>query len=670
MTVIDVSEVVDGVETSAVALAAPLSREHLWGLLVEAAEIEHNLMCCYLYAAFSLKESVDEDLSSQELDAVRGWRGMIMGIAIEEMGHLALVSNILSSLGAPAHFARQNFPVPPGYHPAGVVVKLAPFNPETLDHFIYLERPETVDASDGAGFEPAAAYSRVSSAPRLTAAATDYATVGQLYSTIGAGLRRLATELGEDQLFVGDEAHQLGPDVLAMEGLTTVRCLRTAEAALAFIVHQGEGSDPAEETSHYWRFLAVRDDYREKLALRPGFQPARPAAHSPVMRKPLSSDGRVWVQNEAAASLLDLGNAIYTHSLRCLSLAYAGVEKPVQRILIEAGVALMRELTTVGSRLTTLEAGNEKPQVTAGLSFATSRSAAALTPTPGSLAALIERTQEIGLRAQALAVGDASLRTVALAMTQLAQRLQHVRMKVRGEAPDGQSGLGGGDTFVAPPTEEVPAATGAKAEVVQGEHLELIFDAERCIHARHCVLTQPQVFQANVKGPWLNPDAATVEAMVTVAHLCPSGAVQYRRKDGGPEEGVPLVNLVQLRENGPLGVRGAIVLDGRSVGFRATLCRCGASQNKPYCDGSHKTVGFLASAEPDTRASEALDVRDGPLAIDPETNGPLVVTGNLEVCSGTGRTIDRTESVRLCRCGGSANKPFCDGSHRTIGFRS
>jgi hypothetical protein len=138
----------------------PSSREQLWGLLAEAAEIEHHLMCCYLYAFFSLKEDVDEDLSEAELALVRRWRGEILGVAIEEMSHLAMVCNILSALGAPAHLAHQNFPVSPGFHPAGVVVKLTPFDPHTLQHFIYLERPHGSEVADGKGFEPPQQYQR------------------------------------------------------------------------------------------------------------------------------------------------------------------------------------------------------------------------------------------------------------------------------------------------------------------------------------------------------------------------------------------------------------------------------------------------------------------------------------------------------------------------------
>jgi CDGSH-type Zn-finger protein len=178
------------------------------------------------------------------------------------------------------------------------------------------------------------------------------------------------------------------------------------------------------------------------------------------------------------------------------------------------------------------------------------------------------------------------------------------------------------------------------------------------------------VFRANTPGAWIFPDAATTEELVTVAHMCPSGAIGYRRHDGGAEEAPPPVNLIQLRENGPLGVRANIVLDGEPIGMRAVLCRCGASKHKPFCDGSHNESHFRASGEPDSVESAALPVRDGPLNIDPEIDGPLVLSGNVEICCGTGRTINRMTSARLCRCGGSSNKPFCDDTHRRNGFRS
>jgi len=160
------------------------------------------------------------------------------------------------------------------------------------------------------------------------------------------------------------------------------------------------------------------------------------------------------------------------------------------------------------------------------------------------------------------------------------------------------------------------------------------------------------------------------EALVRVLSRCPSGALSYRRKDNGPPEQPPPVNLLNVRENGPNAFRGALRVAGREVGFRATLCRCGASKNKPFCDNSHKSLPFVATGEPETRESEPLAARDGPLVIEPQKDGPLEVSGNLEICSGTGRTIDRVTRARLCRCGGSRNKPFCDNTHLRIGFKS
>lgn len=649
----------------------PATREQLWAILFEAAEIEHNLMCCYLYAMFSLKDSADEDLSGDELAAVQRWRGEILDVAIEEMAHLAIVSNLLSALGAPAHFWRQNFPVAPGYHPAGVVVKLAPFNVETLDHFIYLERPECIEIPDGAGFAPDRVYTRTLATERLMSGTFDYATVGLLYASIEEGIQSLAATLGESALFVGDPCHQISPEVVALSNVAVVQCVKSAITAIDAIVRQGEGSNPDEEGSHYRRFLKIREEYQALLAARPDFRPGRAAAHNPVMRRPPDPEGRLWINAEPAASLVDLGNAIYAHSLRCLALGYAGIDRAAQRGVIGASIDLMRILTPVAERLTMLPANVDVPDVMAGLSFATLRSASALPPEPGAIPVLVERLRVIAARAQA--IGDAQpdvatlMARTAADLEELAGTLARTVIIDRLESRDPAPAPATPTPAALAPT---PIVEGNGVELIPGRDIDLVFETPRCIHARHCVLSQPAVFKANVVGPWIDPDATTTEGLVTVAHMCPSGAIRYRRHDGGPDEAAPPVNLVQLRENGPIGVRADMVLDGDPIGYRATLCRCGASKNKPFCDGSHHDIAFEATGEPATRESAPLTARGGPLAIDPEPNGPLVVTGNLELCAGTGRTFDRVTSARLCRCGGSATKPYCDGTHRRIGFVS
>jgi len=205
-------------------------------------------------------------------------------------------------------------------------------------------------------------------------------------------------------------------------------------------------------------------------------------------------------------------------------------------------------------------------------------------------------------------------------------------------------------------------------EEVRGREVTIRFAAKKCIHSRNCVLGRPDVFVPNVKGEWIHPDRATIGEVTHLALTCPSGAISFTRNDGAPGEPAPVVNTVHVRENGPLALHAPLSIAGVDAGYRATLCRCGASANKPYCDGSHNRVGFSASGEPATKDSEALPVRNGPLTVTPAPNGPLRVQGPLEIVTGTGRTILRTSETYLCRCGGSANKPYCDGTHKRNGF--
>src|SRR5215468_8377899 len=120
-------------------------REALIYMLCEAAELEHGIMCQYLFAAFSLKQRTDEGLTDSELDAVTRWRRQISRIATQEMLHMALVHNLLTAVGAAPHLARPNLPQPADHYPAGVQLALLPFGEKALRHFMFLERPEGMD---------------------------------------------------------------------------------------------------------------------------------------------------------------------------------------------------------------------------------------------------------------------------------------------------------------------------------------------------------------------------------------------------------------------------------------------------------------------------------------------------------------------------------------------
>ena len=207
-------------------------------------------------------------------------------------------------------------------------------------------------------------------------------------------------------------------------------------------------------------------------------------------------------------------------------------------------------------------------------------------------------------------------------------------------------------------------------ESVRGVNGTIHFDAQRCVHARNCVLDRPDVFVPNVAGEWIHPERASAAELLALARNCPSGAIRFEPTVGAPAESAPVVNTVRVRENGPLAFHAPLRLAGKDAGFRATLCRCGASKRKPYCDGSHAAAGFTASGEAAAKDSQPLASRDGPLDIEPKPDGPLHVRGSLEVVTGTGKTIDRVAECWLCRCGQSRSKPYCDGSHRAAGFRS
>ena len=128
-------------------------REALIYMLCEAAELEHGIMCQYLFAAFSLKQREDEGLTAGELAAVDRWRKNISHVATEEMLHLALVHNLLSAIGAAPHFGRPNLPAPAHHYPAGVNLTLVPFGEQALQHFIFLERPEGLDYGGAANID-------------------------------------------------------------------------------------------------------------------------------------------------------------------------------------------------------------------------------------------------------------------------------------------------------------------------------------------------------------------------------------------------------------------------------------------------------------------------------------------------------------------------------------
>ncbi|HHJ16885.1 MAG TPA: CDGSH iron-sulfur domain-containing protein [Gammaproteobacteria bacterium] len=131
-------------------------------------------------------------------------------------------------------------------------------------------------------------------------------------------------------------------------------------------------------------------------------------------------------------------------------------------------------------------------------------------------------------------------------------------------------------------------------------------------------------------------------------------------------------NRVKVRKNGPLLCTGTIEVrnaDGALLdsGDDIALCRCGASANKPFCDGSHRAAGFEDAGMLAGVASDELE-GEGPLVVSVRANAMLIAKGPMTLVSADGAIAATRNKAAFCRCGASANKPFCDGSHKTCGF--
>lgn len=133
-------------------------------------------------------------------------------------------------------------------------------------------------------------------------------------------------------------------------------------------------------------------------------------------------------------------------------------------------------------------------------------------------------------------------------------------------------------------------------KVYRGEKVEVSFDLDLCIHVAECLRGDPEVFQLR-RRPWVAPDQADPDTVAEVVRRCPSGALKYRRLDGGPQEEHAQTTVTPLRD-GPLLVEGEIEVrrpDGSVERLpRATLCRCGLSEHKPFCDNHHLDSDFEA----------------------------------------------------------------------------
>jgi CDGSH-type Zn-finger protein/uncharacterized Fe-S cluster protein YjdI len=202
------------------------------------------------------------------------------------------------------------------------------------------------------------------------------------------------------------------------------------------------------------------------------------------------------------------------------------------------------------------------------------------------------------------------------------------------------------------------------------EAIDVTYNLRRCIHAEECVNRLHEVFDTQ-KRPWIQPGNAAADAVVEVISLCPSGALHTERHDGGAAEAVPVENVIVVHQDSYYQFIGDVEIQGSNVAIdqevRAALCRCGLSENKPFCDNNHEK-GFEAPAAMVDLDDEKTALSGGKLRVTVHENGSIEVNGNFELRDEKGNTIHHGSNTWLCRCGESSKKPFCDGTHKKIGF--
>ncbi len=370
-------------------------------------------MCQYLYASFALKRNTSEGVTQEQLDKVMSWDRTIIGVAEQEMLHLSLANNLLSSLGAAPYFARPNFPVRSRYFPSSVRLGLMPLDELSLSYFLYLERPESMSVQDVPGFS---SEKITVDEDAVVPVGQEFATVGQLYRGIETGIEYLAEKNGESKVFIGGSAGQATPEYFGWPELVGVTDLETAKKAVETIVTEGEGARGDWKNSHFGRFLGILNEFRDLRASDPKFEPSRPVvaayAHPPADMNDIVQ----IIDDPFTASISDLFNGSYDVLLQILIRFFTQSGTTPEELKILSNTAIRMMLTVIkplGHYLTTLPVGPHLPGITAGPVFEMFSTSNMLPNTRAATRILNERLTELQALCLRVASGSNSSKTLS-----------------------------------------------------------------------------------------------------------------------------------------------------------------------------------------------------------------------------------------------------------------
>jgi len=657
-------------------------REALIYMLCEAAELEHGIMCQYLFAAFSLKQAAGEGLTDSQLDAVTRWRTQVSHVAAQEMLHLALVHNLLSAVGGAPHMARPNLPQPADHYPAGVELALLPFGRAALQHFMFLERPEGMDLHDADGLAAVARARPLMSERDIVPRSQDFATVGHLYRSIEAGLAHLAEQHGERWLFVGPPRAQAGPEHFRWPELVTVTDLASAQRAIDTILEQGEGPRGNWRDAHFGQFVSILDEYLDLTEADPEFDPVRPVIAANV--RPPERDVVVpLITDPLTARVADLFNVAYEILLQIFERYFAHTEETDAqlKILADASVSLMlRVIKPLGNLITALPAGPEYPGRTAGPSFELFYESDFLMPhRDAAWALLTERLGEAAWLCHALCAGRGE--KLAAELDPVLDALREIALTLAGELPTGSPQARDARRAVALPPGELDRLLARAAGLVQrvaarprtgdpAAGLAGLFDlasSALAAAARPAAAGPgPAVTVPRLVDSVLRPLADALAREPAPADAAPADAAPA---DAAPADAAP-ASTSQTGAAQPGPPLGELLWQAAQTATRLRAASGDAAAPAELAEATAALQDLALQLAPD-RAGRLAELRrlqhTLPAQVQVATDGPYLVT-NVPLADHLGQPIDTPPQVALCRCGGSSIKPLCDGSHAGNGF--
>jgi CDGSH-type Zn-finger protein/truncated hemoglobin YjbI len=656
-------------------------REELIYMLCEAAELEHGIMCQYLFAAFSLKQREDEGLTAGEVDAVTRWRRVISHVATEEMLHLALVHNLLTAVGAAPHLSRPNLPAPAHHYPAGVNLTLVPFGERALQHFMFLERPEGMEFAGAEGLDMPVHDAVPLMAERdIVPQPQDFATVGHLYRSIEAGFAHLAEKFGEENLFVGPARAQATSENFRWPELVTVTGLASAQQAIDTILEQGEGARGHWEHAHFGQFVQILDEYREMVKANPDFEPARPVIFATVRR--CEHDESVpQIEERVTSRCGDLFNVSYEILLQMLERYFAHTEETDDQIatLADGAVALMvGVLVPLGDLITTLPVGPRHTGVNAGPSFELFYENDYLMPHREAAWVLLEERVRDAAHFCGLIEEIAApeltpqLERAHAALDGVADSLAGHFADWGGTSRFAVASPAGGDAEPATIDELRGAAAGFASAVAEADAtgdgnaplIALFNDAL-------AVFQRASDRERSAPGP----RGAAVAERLLGSVLRPLAETVAGRRPATPAAGAPAPAPPPASSLGEQPLADGVW----RLAEDATTMRAAAGGDPPDARLVEATAALqdlalqLAPAEGDDGAAARL-ARLAELqgACEPGIrcahDGPYLVTNPAHLRDWLGCEVPTRPQMALCRCGESALKPACDGACARVGF--